>query len=182
MTPIQKDTRIDYPNLLLIAGNGRNVGKTYFACRIIEFLSKQAPITGLKITSHIHEHNSNDVLLKDKHYVILQEKQITGKDSSLMLQAGAKQVFFVMAAPEYLPEAFEKLSDYLPETPIVCESGGLHEIIHPGLFFFIQLKETLVKKAHHLIHNPIIVINDGENLKFDFTKIQLINNKFSFVS
>jgi hypothetical protein len=182
MAQVQKDTKIDYPNLLLIAGNGRNVGKTYFACRIIESLSKQFSVTGLKITSHIHEHNNDDVLIKNKHYVILQEKQITGKDSSLLLQAGAKQVFFVMAAPEYLPEAFENLSAFLPETPIVCESGGLHEIINPGLFFFIHLKETPVKKAHHLTHNPIIVNNDGEKLTFDYTKIQLINNKFSFVS
>ncbi|QIA07822.1 molybdopterin-guanine dinucleotide biosynthesis protein MobB [Draconibacterium halophilum] len=182
MTLVKQDTKIDYPNLLLIAGNGRNVGKTYFACRIIESLSKQTPITGLKITSHIHEHNSEDVLQKDKHYVILQEKQITSKDSSLMLQAGAKQVFFVMAAPEYLIEAFEKLSAYLPETPIVCESGGLHEIINPGLFFFVQSPGNMVKKPHHLIHNPIIVYNDGENLKFDYSKIQVNNNKFSLIS
>ena len=182
MTQVQRDTKIDYPNLLLIAGNGRNVGKTYFACRIIESLSKQASITGLKITSHIHEHNSDDVLLKDKHYVILQEKQISGKDSSLMLQAGAKQVFFVMAEPEYLPEAFEKLSAYLPKTPIVCESGGLHEIITPGLFFFIYATGTPIKKQKHLIHNPIIVKNDGENLKFDYNKVQLNNNKFSLIS
>ena len=179
MTQVQKDTRIDYPNLLLIAGNGRNVGKTYFACRVIEMLSETSPVTGLKITSHIHEHNSDDVLIKDKHYVILQEKQITGKDSSLMLQAGAKQVLFVMVEPKYLPEAFEKLSAYLPETPIVCESGGLHDIVRPGLFFFIQLKKTPIRKAQHLIHNPIIVQNDGENLTFDYTKIQLNNNKFS---
>lgn len=182
MTQVKKDTKIDYPNLLLIAGNGRNVGKTYFACRVIESLSKQAPITGLKITSHIHEHNSDDVIIKDKHYVILQEKQITGKDSSLMLQAGARQVFFMMAEPEYLPEAFDKLSADLPETPIVCESGGLHEIINPGLFFFVQSHGNVVKKPHHLIHNPIIVYNDGENLKFDYSKIQLNNNKFSLIS
>ncbi|WP_297095862.1 hypothetical protein [uncultured Draconibacterium sp.] len=179
MTRVQKDTRIDYPNLLLIAGNGRNVGKTYFACRVIEMLSETLPVTGLKITSHIHEHSSDDVLTKHKHFVILQEKQITGKDSSLMLQAGAKQVFFVMAEPKYLPEALEKLSPYLPETPIVCESGGLHEIINPGLFFFIQSTGTPLRKAHHLIHNPIIVQNDGENLKFDYNRIQLKNNKFS---
>ncbi|WP_321343961.1 hypothetical protein [uncultured Draconibacterium sp.] len=182
MTQVQKDTRIDYPNLLLIAGNGRNVGKTYFACRVIESLSEHTPITGLKITSHIHENNGNDVLEKDKHFVILQERQITGKDSSLMLQAGAEQVFFVMAEPEYLPEAFEKLLAYLPDTPIVCESGGLHEIINPGLFFFIQSTGTVVRKPHHLIHNPTIVQNDGENLTFDYTKIQLINNKFSLNS
>lgn len=181
MTQVQKDTKIDYPNLLLIAGNGRNVGKTYFACRVIESLSKQSPVTGLKITSHIHEHN-NDVLIKTQHYVILQEEQITHKDSSRMLQAGAKQVFFVMAAPKYLPEAFEKLSAYLPETPIVCESGGLHDIVRPGLFFFIQLKKTPIRKAQHLIHNPVVVINDGENLKFDYSKIQLNNNKFSLIS
>ncbi|MDX8340201.1 hypothetical protein SLH46_13460 [Draconibacterium sp. IB214405] len=179
MTQVQKDTKIDYPNLLLIAGNGRNVGKTYFACRVIEMLSESSPITGLKITSHIHEHNNDDVLIKQKNYVILQEKQLTDKDSSLMLQAGAKQVFFVMAEPEFLPEAFEKLATYLPETPIVCESGGLHEIVNPGLFFFVQFAGTPITKQHHLKHKPIIVINDGEKLNFDYTKIQLNNNNFS---
>lgn len=179
MTQIQNDIRIDFPNLLLIAGNGRNVGKTYFACRVIESLSKQTPVTGIKITSHFHEHNTDDVLLKDKHYVILQEKQINSKDSSLMLQAGADKVFFVMAAPEYLPQAFKKLSDFLSETPIVCESGGLHEIIRPGLFFFIQLSGTPVQKPRHLIHQPIIVNNNKKTFNFDYTRIQYHNNNFS---
>jgi hypothetical protein len=182
MTQVQEDIKFDYPNLLLIAGNGRNVGKTYFACRVIEALSKQTTITGLKITSHIHEHNIDDVLVKKQKYIILKEKQLSGKDSSLMLQAGAEQVFFLMAAPEYLPEAFEKLSGYLPETPIVCESGGLHEIIRPGLFFFIQKTGTPVRKQQHLRYDPVIVNNDGENLNFDYSRIQLENHKFSLVS
>ncbi|HYQ56945.1 MAG TPA: hypothetical protein VEP89_06305 [Draconibacterium sp.] len=182
MAQEKKDTKIEYPNLLLIAGNGRNVGKTYFACRIIESLSKKATVTGLKISSHIHQHNNEDVLIKTQHYVILQEKQITGKDSSLMLQAGAKQVFFIMAAPEYLQEAFEQLLAYLPDTSVVCESGGLHEIINPGLFFFVQAAGTPVQKPQHLIHNPIIVYNDGKNIKFDYNKIQLNNNKFLLIS
>lgn len=182
MTQVQQNTRIDYPNLLLIAGNGRNVGKTFFACQVIESLSKHTSVTGVKVTSHIHDHKSEDVLVADDNYLILQEKQITGKDSSLLLQSGAEKVFFVMAAPKYLPKAFEQLTAYLPETPIVCESGGLHEIINPGLFFFIQKKGTLIRKPEHLIHNPVMVYNDGKNLTFDCARIQLNNNKFSLDS
>ena len=182
MTQVQKDTRIDYPNLLLIAGNGRNVGKTYFACQLIKSLSKYAGITAIKITSHIHDHKAEDVLIADDNYLILQEKQNTGKDSSLMLQAGAEKVFFVMAAPEYLPEAFEHLKAYITETPIVCESGGLHEIVNPGLFFFVQKKGTPIRKPEHLTYKPVMVYNDGKNLTFDCARIQLINNKFSLNS
>ncbi len=42
------------PNILLIAGTGRNVGKTLLACEIIQQLSKTMAVTAIKTSSHEH--------------------------------------------------------------------------------------------------------------------------------
>ncbi|WP_347838067.1 hypothetical protein [uncultured Draconibacterium sp.] len=178
----QKHTRIELPQMLLIAGNGRNVGKTYFACRVINTLAKQTEVTGLKISAHFHPYNKKDVLIYDDNFVILRESQISGKDSSLMLQAGAQTVFFIMAPPEYLPKAFNALKKNLNTAAIVCESGGLHTIIQPGLFFFITTPGAEIKKPEHLNFKPIIINNDGESIDFDIDRIRFNNNKFTLAS
>lgn len=170
---------VKLPNLLLIAGNGRNMGKTHFACRIIEHLSSQTQVCGVKISSHFHPFNEADLLFKNEHFILLQEKQISLKDSSLMLQAGAKTVYFIMADQNYLPEAFEHIQNYLPEHAIVCESGGLHEIATPGLFFFVNQTGKKIEKNHHLNFSPILVTNNGKYFDFDIQNINFSNNSFT---
>ncbi len=166
------------PNILLVAGNGRNVGKTYFVCKLIEHLVQTTPVTGVKVSSHFHPYNETDVLIKNKHFVILEEKQLTNKDSSLMLQAGAGKVYFVMAEQEHLEEAFGQLYPLLPQHPVVCESGGLHQIINPGLFFFVTPPLQKIIKPRHLDYKPIMVYNTGHSLNFKIEEISFVNNRF----
>ncbi len=165
------------PNLLLIAGNGRNVGKTFFACRIIEYFSKSAEITGVKVSPHFHPVNNADVLFENEHFIIVNESLINTKDSSLMLQAGAKQVFFAMVKPGFIAEAFKKLLPLLPETPIVCESVQLHEVVTPGLFLYVKREGDEIVKPESLKYSPLIVNNDGENFDFEVQNIQFENNR-----
>ena len=101
MTAKVEHTTIQIPHLLLIAGNGRNVGKTTLACKIIARFAGETEVTGLKITPHFHPVNEDDVVIQTNNFLIINETQISSKDSSLMLQAGAKQVFFVMAKREF---------------------------------------------------------------------------------
>jgi len=169
------------PNLLLIAGNGRNVGKTFLACKIIEYLSKSTEVTGLKISPHFHAVNSADVLFENEHFIIVNEKQINTKDSSVMLQAGAKQVFFLMVKSGFIAEAFEKLQPFLPETFIVCESANLSEVLTPGLFLFVKRKGDAIVKPENLRYSPVIVDNDGEYFDFDIQNIQFENNKINII-
>lgn len=168
---------IPIPHLLLIAGNGRNVGKTTLACKIIARFASETDVIGLKITPHFHLVNEADVVFKADNFVIVNEKQISSKDSSLMLQAGAKQVFFVMAKREFFYEAVEKLLQLLPDNLIVCESGGLHDWVTPGLFFMVKHKNEEIVKTHLLAHSPILVNNDGQNFDLDINRLDFCNRQ-----
>lgn len=165
-------------NLLLISGNGRNVGKTYLACKTIEFLSENMNVTGVKISPHFHTYDESSVIIKNKKFIIVEEKLINGKDSSLMLQAGAKRVFFLMVKQQDIEDAFESLKKFLPDSAIVCESGGLSEVVKPGIFLFVKKTGDKIEKKYLLQNAPVIVNNDGTNFDFDIRNIQVINNSF----
>lgn len=178
MKTIDTNNRIKKPNFLLIAGNGRNVGKTYLACKIIKKLVEKQPVIGVKISAHFHAAEGN-LIVRNDNFVILEETQLTQKDSSLMLQAGAEKVYFIMAAQKYLLDAFEELNKILPEKGIVCESGGLNEIINPGLFLFVKNENDEIIKTHLLRHSPIIIENNGSDFNFDIDKINYKNHRFT---
>ena len=169
--------RISKPNFLLVAGDGRNVGKTHLACKIIEHLSTLTAVVGVKVSPHFHSSETNNILFKTEDFIIAEEKEITQKDSSLMLQAGAKRVFFVMAKPEIIAEAFLELDKHLPKGPVICESGGLHEIVEPGAFIFVKKKDSEIQKRQHLKYAPEIVENDGTFFSFQPEKIDFQNNQ-----
>lgn len=165
--------------MLLIAGNGRNVGKTTLACKIISHLSKSAEVTGIKISSHFHDYLEEDIILKNDNFIILEERRNTLKDSSLMWQSGARKVFFVMAKQEHLKEAAEQLYKLLLSHAIICESGGLHEFVQPGLFLFVNLNGREVVKKHHLRHHPVTVKNDGKNFDLNIESIRFLNQQIT---
>lgn len=175
-SPIKRKNR---PNFLLVAGNGRNVGKTYFTCQIIQYLKQTNEVIGIKISSHFHPIGKNKVIVQKKDFIIIEEKQISRKDSSLMKQAGAQKVYFIMSGQENLERAFSYLEELLPEKAIVCESGGLHDIINPGVFLYVNIKGKEIVKQNHLNFLPQLILNDGENFDFDITRLEFKNNQFS---
>ncbi len=169
------DKKIQIPRMLLIAGNGRNVGKTTLACRIIRYLSVRGPVIGIKISAHFHPYNEEDALVANDSFIIIEEKETNTKDSSLMLQAGAEKVYFVMAKKEKIKQAMEHLLELLPIRTLVCESGGLHQIAEPGIFLFVNRKGLEIRKPHLLEFNPVRVENDGTDFDFDFRRIIVEN-------
>lgn len=169
--------KIKLPHFLLVSGNGRNVGKTTLACKIINQLSQTTPVTGIKISSHFHPYSAEEVVIKSDSFVILEEKKQNSKDSSLMLQAGAGKVYFLMAGKQNLGEALIQLLKLVPNEAVVCESGGLHEHILPGLFLFVNRKNKAIVKVHLLEQEPIIVENDGENFNLNVKDICFKNNR-----
>lgn len=171
------ERKISYQNILLVAGDGRNVGKTYWCCKCIEHLSKRTEVIGLKITPHFHDFVDKDVIIKTDDFVIIQEKEINQKDSSLMLQAGASIVYFVMCKKDKLSDVFDYLATYLKNNIVVVESGGLHEIIKPGIFFFLKNRDKEISKTDYLKFNPIVVNNNGSEVDFNVQNIDSQNNK-----
>ncbi len=161
-------SKMNLSNMILIAGDGRAVGKTYLACRIINHLSSFNPVIGIKVSPHFHEYeDEQSIICKNERFVIIDEKAETAKDSSLMLQSGANRVFFIMAADEHLLEAISLISDQLLEHPIVCESGGLREVVQPGLFLFVRNRMGQIEKTKPLRYAPAMVFNHKKHLDFD---------------
>jgi molybdopterin-guanine dinucleotide biosynthesis protein len=172
-----KNRRAELPNLMLVAGNGRNVGKTTLACRIITHFSEKMPVTGLKITPHFHDYDETDLVFKNEKFIILDETKYHEKDSSRMLKAGANKVFFVMAKPEFSGEAAQKILQFLTSDLVVCESGGLHEFVIPGVFLMVKRTGEELVKTHLLKYEPIIVNSDGKDFDFDIRRLRFNNNK-----
>ena len=96
-----------------------------------------------------------------------------------MLQAGASRAFFVMAKQQNLRKAFLQLNKFLPETAIVCESGGLVEIIDPGLFLFVIVSGDEIFKKDYMRFSPTIIENNCDGFSSDISNIRFINNHFS---
>ena len=161
----------NFQNLILIAGAGRNVGKTWLACKIIEHISKATAVIAIKISSHLHEiEEGQKIIANTAHYQIIEECLNSTKDSSRMRKAGAKRVFYIQTKQENLEEAFDIILNELTNYALICESGGLHEIVQPGLFFYVYRNEIPDNKNQILKHNPMMV-NFSEIEKFDLTKI-----------
>jgi len=82
MITTAKNNLIDMPNLLLIAGNGRNVGKTFLACKIIKELANKLKVIGLKVSPHFHDFEKSRIIAQSDDYIVIEETQINQKDSS----------------------------------------------------------------------------------------------------
>jgi hypothetical protein len=171
--------RTKLPNVLLISGNGRNVGKTTLACRIIAQFSKSISVTGLKISPHFHDFSIENVIFKNDNIVIVEENKINQKDSSLMLQAGAKNVYFVMVKPERLADELEHIISLLPGHLVVCEAGGLREFTSPGLFLMVKNKGDKIIKTQHMKYDPMVVNNFGDKFDFDVNALEFKAGKIS---
>ncbi len=124
-----------YNNVILITGSGRNSGKTTIACHIIKQLSEKSEVIGLKISPHFHlVGKGQELIVKNQKYSIYREHGLgTRKDSSRMLFAGAKTVYFIQCTDENLEFAKNDLIKILVgNMPVVCESGSFSKVFTPG--------------------------------------------------
>jgi len=175
---------IAMPHMLLIAGTGRNTGKTTFACNILRKFSTTHAIVALKITPHFHRNvqGGNVIINSDSLYIAEETDAVTGKDSSLMLQAGARKSYFIMVADAGLDQAVQAIMPLIPPgSLVVCESGGLRSHIIPGLFFMMCSpgKETAKPAAEKLkLSADRVITFDGEKIDFDLNRIEINENQW----
>ncbi len=130
-----------HSNILLISGNGKNVGKTTLSCAIIKHFAL-LDIVGVKISPHFHEFDSEieDVIFRKEGIIIIEEhRKNTGKDSSRLKETGAYRVFFIMVQDDNLQEAFDKLIEIVgTNNPMIIESAALRSIIIPSQFLLLS--------------------------------------------
>lgn len=151
--------------MILVAGTGRNVGKTTFVCRLIEHISSIRPIIAIKVSPHIHDNDVSHcrIIHKTEGVIIAEETSfLNTKDSSRMLAAGAKKVYYVQGGGDSLSKTLAVLKDLIPDNiPLVCESAALRAYVEPGFFVLMSSAEPIVKNKHMLrfAHKHIVSYN-----------------------
>lgn len=154
-------------DLLIVAGAGRNVGKTEFVCRLIEQCSFKNDIYGLKVSA-IHpdeaiyhgDHSTQQFsanLYEETRYEL-------EKDTSRMLRAGARKVFYLQGDDAQIRAGFQKFQRLIPAAaPIICESSSLWKYVRPGLLVLVKAVHVKIKPRALEIadHASLIVDSDG---------------------
>ena len=183
---------IEMPNMLMIAGNARNIGKTTLACAIIERFSAYQKIVGLKGTSMRKgegRFRGNHVNEETEMLNIYEEvNRSSVKDTARMLSAGAAKAFYMRADDASLGNTAKQLADMIPTGQlVVCESSSLRNVIKPGAFIYLYTDEKgrPVKKNRDLENLADIVIDctpgipavTGNNEKVNISENRwIINN------
>ncbi len=149
---------IDMPNLILVTGNGRNIGKTTLVESLIQVLCLERSVFGLKVIkrdisksgfhgdhSNLFRYNSDDN--KQVHFNELvstsqieeETLQIPGKDTARMIKAGAKRAWIIEGKDIDLMDEIFKLSSQLElNSLVVCESAILRQFVKPKVMVAIK--------------------------------------------
>jgi hypothetical protein len=167
------------PNLLLIAGNGRNIGKSTFACAVIEKFSNETSVFGLKVTTIYPEEDAFHTKKKEQ---LLQpfdifEESITNstKDTARMLKAGANRAFYIRSFDENIEQAMQVFFEIIPkESVIICESGSLRKVVKPGLFLYLENGNINLKEKNRMIRDLADIILKSDKTNSDLSPDNLI--------
>ena len=155
--------------LLIVGGTARNVGKTELACRIIKKISTDISVYALKVSAIFPDegiyHGDHLGETEDQH-LFEETRHDTAKDTSRMLRAGAKRVFYLRCEDNCISEAFTLFRNQLPaNTAIVCESNSLAEHVQPGLLIMVKKNEGKIKPRAmaRLQRADLIIVSDGSS-------------------
>lgn len=151
-----------YHNVLVIAGTGRESGKTTLACLILEIFRHLKP-AAIKISPHFHEPAEGLINWHiDNNYNIYLETITSGnKDTVRMLNSGAHKAYYIQAYDRYVKEAFNLVNTTIPaEVPVICESPSLGKYIDPGILFITDSEKITSKKdISNLLTKADLIIN-----------------------
>jgi molybdopterin molybdotransferase len=161
--------------MVLVGATGRNAGKTTAAAFLVAFLSRFRTVEALKVTTA--DHSGGAVCHRggggcgacafNGPYRLEEERDAaSAKDTSRLLAAGARRVFWLRATRRTLPEG---LLAYLAMVPadrlIVAESNSLRGAARPG--FFLLMSDPLAESkpsAKRVSHLADLVVEAGTDI------------------
>lgn len=161
--------RPEYPHMIIVGGTGRNSGKTSLICQLIEKYSDNQEITGLKVSSiypgeeALHGAHTNP--LNPGIHIYKETDPGSAKDTSRMLRAGAREVWFLTVTDEKFKEAIAVLSGLIDkERPVICESSSLARFIKPGLLIMMKREDhaPIKQRAEELMHDADLQLDFDE--------------------
>lgn len=157
-----------YPNILIVSGSGRKVGKTSLISELIKGKSAEFEIAAVKISPHVHDSTSIQQMVFSKgNCKIFIESEFNLKDSSVFLKSGAKPVYYMQTDDINLKEGFNFIISELKNKLVVCESGMLSSLIKPGVSVYIESEFNLAvnkNKTNARSRAGLVISSDRNNL------------------
>jgi len=175
---------IYFPNLLLIGGASRNVGKTTFSCSVINHFSKKTEIIGVKIKTVYKNdsffHGKNNFPDGSDYQIIEEFDTESNEDTAKMLNNGAKRVFRIRTKIDFIEKAYLELIENIGyNSIIISESNSLRTSFQPGVFLLIKhLHLSEIKPSAKKMENLAdkIIFSDGKNFDFSPENLKITNN------
>ncbi len=156
------------PNLLIVTGNARNVGKTTLVDAIIRKFADRNKIIGLKVSTIRPEEETfhgNHPEQQPQTFSIEEETDRSGgSDTSRMLLAGARRSWYVRAQKDYLEKAVSEFLTIAPsDALIVAESRALRSVAEPSILILIERRPPWIglKTIEDLIPIASVHIKTG---------------------
>lgn len=164
---------IEIPNMLMIGSAGRNSGKTTLATALIKQWT-QIPVVGVKVVT-IQKRDGQcprggkgcgTCTNIEGDYVLTQENPpYNSKDTSKMLEAGAKKVFFLRVMKTHMKEGIQEFLKQVPKgCIIICESNTLRKHVKPGVFVFLNNTKGAIKPTAREVMEMADITVQGEAL------------------
>jgi len=173
----------DFSNLLLIAATGSNVGKTTLATAILQNMPPELNMIALKVSPHFHHIEGNRKILEQtENYMIVEElDEVSVKDTSKLIRAGAKKAYLVHGNEEHVIDAFLKLFSTFPANqPVICESAGLAYHIKAGMLILLKRDGYDKKNIFEQLKDKadLIISSDGQQFDSDISGIGFVDGKW----
>lgn len=167
-------------NLLIVGGAGRNVGKTEFVCRLIRSLAGRYAIYALKVSAifpdeHLYHGDHSQDSPEGK---LFEEHRHNGtKDTSRMLRAGAKKVFYLRSDDAGIAAGYSEFLKRIPSGAlVVCESNSLRSAVDPALHIVVRSATGELKPRAHkqLAQADLVVISDGASGFREIAAVEIV--------
>ncbi|MDR0552453.1 MAG: hypothetical protein LBG72_10680 [Spirochaetaceae bacterium] len=143
--------------LILIGSTGRNSGKTTIACRIIKHFAAKTAVYALKVTgidslgTHCPRHGGDGCgacSITNDFCLSAETNPGTQKDTSLLLAAGAREVWWLRSLRSVLERGYTAFRSTIPEDALViAESNSLRRAVQPALFIMLRDETTTPKQT-----------------------------------
>ncbi|MCJ7579392.1 MAG: hypothetical protein MUP98_02535 [Candidatus Aminicenantes bacterium] len=188
-----KKQLISYPHMLLIGSSSRNIGKTHLATSLIRRNRQFTDIIGLKVTTIKEKtktcpHGNENCCICSEiegNYLISEEKDGSlEKDTSLLLNAGAKKVYWLIVLEDKLDEGARALLNIVPpESVIVAESNRFRRAVQPGFFLMLINPQKRIKESAKSVQQfaDLIIEADGKRFDYDIDKIEYSQDKWQIL-
>ena len=182
---------IKLPNMLMIGSAGRNSGKTGLACRLIRKFSRRTDIIGIKVTP-VQERDGECPRggmgcgvcssLKGNYCITEERDGPPDKDTTRLLAAGAKKVFWLRVLKECLEEGLAALMNIIGNKAVsICESNSLRLVVEPGLFFVVRENNshTIKVSCQDVIsYADRIILSEEQDFDIEMDDIGFIEDKW----